>query len=137
MGHVVHDREDLVVALLPSSQGREARPSQMVHPAQVSERNLGNVAVGRRGLDFVRVIEGIGEAEFDIDARRPGEVQGRIFVWVRRIVLPQVPVLVVDVHLYVEGIANLRAIPVPFRVDTIFELEVLGSRRCRYASRTC
>jgi len=74
--------------------------------AHVAERDLGHVAERRGRLDLVVVVERVGEAELDVDARGTGRWRDADAHF-GGIVVAQVPVFVVDVHLDIERVADL------------------------------
>jgi hypothetical protein len=74
---------------------------------------LRHVAERWSRTDLVPAVEAVAEAEFEVHSGWSGRmVRGEgvrtLPEGVVRVVLAQVPVLVVDVHLDVEGVANLR-----------------------------
>jgi hypothetical protein len=60
---------------------------------------------GRVELDLVLVVQAVGEAELDVESR--GVAGGPSPAGSVRVVVTQMPVLVVDVHLHVERIPDL------------------------------
>src|SRR4029077_1792441 len=66
---LIHDREDFVVALLPSGEGGESRISEVIHPALVAERDLGDVAEGWRGFNLISVVKTVAETELNVHSR--------------------------------------------------------------------
>jgi hypothetical protein len=75
-------------------------------------------------VDAVLVVQAVGEAELDVHPRA-----GRVVVreTCRRVVVPQVPVLVVDVHLDVERVLDV-AVGVEFSLGIKNDLGMVMNR---------
>ena len=79
---------------------------EVAQPAEILELHPWHVRVPPRGLRHaIPAVHGVAEAEFEIDAARAGGVGGAF----GGVVLAQVPVLVVDIDLDVEGVLGLVA----------------------------
>src|SRR5215213_4247406 len=87
----------------------------MIGPVLIAEHDLGHIAERRRRMDHVCAIKTVPEAELDVDDRGPiGHYRNDPG---RRIVLAQMPVLVVYVHFDVEWILDLAILALAARVE--------------------
>jgi hypothetical protein len=77
----------------------------MVHILLIPKFNLGHVPKRRGCHNLVATIQEVTEAELDVNSGSP--VAAYRHFRCTRVVLPKVPVFVVNIHFHVEGIPDL------------------------------
>ena len=118
-GDVVQHRPDLRGALLPASKRWQANPGEVINPALVAENDFWYVTEGWGRMDMVVIIKAVGEAELKVEARRAGGATRRAS-GLAGVVIPQVPILVIQIDLNIEGVANGTVVPKSSGVEDDF-----------------
>lgn len=119
---LVQQRHEVGGVLLPAGHGGEPRVEQVVEIGKPFETDVGCVSVVGVRVDAVLVVQAVGETELDVHPRTVRVIGHETC---RRVVIPQVPVLVVDVHLDVERVLDVTVgVELPLGIEDNFRMIV-------------
>ena len=113
--HIIELREDTIPSLVeqiekalmplcPSCERGKAELQQIIQKREALEADFRGITVVGVREDAILIVQAVGEAELNINAGLAGVVN---HWFVGRIIVSQVPVFVIDVHLYIKGKLNM------------------------------
>lgn len=101
---LVEQIEKTLLPFCPACEGRKAELQQIIQKGEALKADFRGITIVGMREDAILIVQAVGEAELDIDTALAGVVTD----WFsERIIVSQMPIFVVNVHLYIKRELNM------------------------------